>query len=64
MMKIHEVAELSGVTVRTLQYYDQIGLLIPSEVTDVGYRIYHDEDLDRLQQILFFRELELSLIHI
>lgn len=61
MMKIHEVAELSGVTVRTLQYYDQIGLLVPSEVTDVGYRIYHEEDLDRLQQILFFRELEFPL---
>lgn len=61
MMKIHEVAELSGVTIRTLQYYNQIGLLIPSEVTDVGYRIYHDEDLDRLQQILFFRELEFTL---
>lgn len=60
-MKIHEVAELSGVTVRTLQYYDQIGLLVPSEVTEVGYRIYHEEDLDRLQQILFFRELEFPL---
>lgn len=60
-MKIHEVAELSGVTVRTLQYYDQIGLLMPSEVTEVGYRIYHEEDLDRLQQILFFRELEFPL---
>lgn len=60
-MKIHEVAELSGVTVRTLQYYDQIGLLMPSEVTEVGYRIYHEEDLERLQQILFFRELEFPL---
>lgn len=60
-MKIHEVAELSGVTVRTLQYYDQIGLLVPSEVTEVGYRIYHEEDLDRLQHILFFRELEFPL---
>lgn len=60
-MKIHEVAELSGVTVRTLQYYDQIGLLVPSEVTEVGYRIYHEDDLDRLQQILFFRELEFPL---
>lgn len=60
-MKIHEVAAISGVTVRTLQYYDQIGLLIPSEVTEAGYRIYHEEDLDRLQQILFFRELEFPL---
>lgn len=61
MMKIHEVAEFSGVTVRTLQYYDQIGLLIPSEVTESGYRIYHEKDLDRLQQILFFRELDFPL---
>lgn len=60
-MKIHEVAKLSGVTVRTLQYYDKIGLLIPSEVTEAGYRIYHEEDVDRLQQILFFRELEFPL---
>lgn len=60
-MKIHEVAELSGVTIRTLQYYDKIGLLTPSEVTEAGYRIYHEEDVDRLQQILFFRELEFPL---
>ncbi len=60
-MKIHEVAELSGVTIRTLQYYDKIGLLTPSEVTEAGYRIYHEEDIDRLQQILFFRELEFPL---
>ncbi|WP_455716165.1 MerR family transcriptional regulator [Anaerosporobacter sp.] len=60
-MKIHEVAKLSGVTVRTLQYYDKIGLLVPSEVTEAGYRIYHEEDVDRLQQILFFKELEFPL---
>jgi DNA-binding transcriptional MerR regulator len=60
-MKIHEVAKLSGVTIRTLQYYDKIGLLTPSEVTEAGYRVYHEEDLDRLQQILFFKELEFPL---
>ena len=54
-MKINEVAKLSGVTVRTLHYYDQIGLLHPSETTDAGYRIYNAKDLETLQQILFLK---------
>ena len=61
-MKINEVAKLSGVTVRTLHYYDQIGLLHPSETTDAGYRIYNAKDLETLQQILFFKELDLPLV--
>lgn len=60
-MKINEVAKLTGVTVRTLHYYDQIGLLHPSETTQTGYRIYHQDALEKLQQILFFRELEFPL---
>ena len=60
-MKISEVARLSGVTVRTLHYYDEIGLLKPSDITDSGYRKYSSEDLERLQQILFFRELDFPL---
>lgn len=60
-MKINEVAKLTGVTVRTLHYYDEIGLLKPSRITDAGYRIYDTEALATLQQILFFRELEFSL---
>lgn len=60
-MKIKEVAELSGVTVRTLHYYDEIGLLKPIEVTKAGYRLYDDTALEMLQQILFFRELDFSL---
>lgn len=60
-MKPNEVAQLTGVTVRTLQYYDRIGLLKPSEVAANGYRIYHPSDLATLQQILFFRELDFSL---
>lgn len=60
-MKINEVAKLTGITVRTLHYYDEIGLLKPSVVTEVGYRIYEKEDLEVLQQILFFRELDFSL---
>lgn len=63
-MKINEVAKLSGVTVRTLHYYDQIGLLPPSEITETGYRIYNNQALDTLQQILFFRELDFSLTDI
>ena len=60
-MKISEVAKLSGVTVRTLHYYDEIGLLNPSETTEVGYRMYSNKDLETLQQILFFRELDFPL---
>ena len=59
---ISEMAKRTGVSVRTLHYYDEIGLLIPSEiVADTGYRYYHDEDPEQLQQILFFRELNFSL---
>lgn len=60
-MKPKEVAKLTGVTVRTLQYYDRIGLLKPSETAKNGYRIYHPSDLVTLQQILFFRELDFPL---
>jgi len=56
-----EVAKLTGISVRTLHYYDEIGLLPPSETTDAGYRLYDDTALERLQQILFFRELDLPL---
>lgn len=61
MMTVHEVGKLTGVSVRTLQYYDKIGLLHPSNYSDVGYRLYADTDLERLQQILLFRELEFPL---
>lgn len=60
-MKISEVANLTGVTVRTLHYYDEIGLLKPSQVTEAGYRVYDESDLAVLQQILFFRELDFPL---
>jgi len=61
MLKINEAANLTGVTVRTLHYYDEIGLLKPSEITDAGYRLYDDAALAVLQQILFFRELDFPL---
>ncbi len=58
---VKEVARLSGVTVRTLHHYDQVGLLKPAQVGENGYRYYGREELLRLQQILFHRELELPL---
>lgn len=60
-MKINEIAKLTGVTVRTLHYYGEIGLFEPSEITDAGYRIYNEDAVETLQQILFFRELDFSL---
>lgn len=60
-MKVKEVSKLSGVSVRTLHHYDDIGLLIPDELTEAGYRLYSDENLATLQQILFFRELGFPL---
>ena len=61
MMTVHEVRKLSGVSIRTLQYYDSIGLLKPSDYTESGYRLYDDAALERLQMILLFRELEFPL---
>lgn len=61
MKTVHEVSKLAGVSIRTLQYYDKIGLLRPTEYTEAGYRLYDDADLGRLQQILLFRELEFPL---
>ncbi|BAB04127.1 MerR family transcriptional regulator [Halalkalibacterium halodurans] len=60
-MKVKEVAELVGTSVRTLHHYDEIGLLIPDETTEAGYRLYSDDNLEMLQQILFFKELGFSL---
>lgn len=61
MMTVNEVSKLTGVSIRALQYYDKIGLLHPAEYTEAGYRLYDDTALERLQQILLFRELEFSL---
>lgn len=61
MKTISQVAELTSVSTRTLQYYDEIGLLKPSELTQSGYRLYNDEALQKLQQILFFKELGFKL---
>ena len=61
MMTVNEVSKLAGVSIRTLQYYDSIGLLKPAEYTESGYRLYDDTAMERLQQILLFRELEFPL---
>ncbi|NFF67673.1 MerR family transcriptional regulator [Clostridium sporogenes] len=61
MRTVKQVSDLTGVSVRSLHYYDEIGLLKPSEVTEVGYRLYDDEALKTLQQILFFKELDIPL---
>lgn len=61
MMTVNEVSKLTGVSIRTLQYYDKIGLLAPAGYTQAGYRLYDDTALEKLQQILLFRELEFPL---
>jgi len=58
---VHQVAEMAGVSVRTLHHYDHIGLLKPAARTAAGYRLYRQDDLLRLQQILLFRELDMPL---
>ncbi|MCD1259813.1 MerR family transcriptional regulator [Paenibacillus athensensis] len=60
-MKVKEVADLVGISVRTLHHYDEIGLLTPDQTTEAGYRLYSDANLETLQQILFFRELGFPL---
>lgn len=60
-LTVSQVARLAGISVRTLHHYDEIGLLRPSGRSDAGYRLYEARDLERLQQVLFFRELEFPL---
>lgn len=61
MKTVHEVSKLTKVSVRTLHYYDSIGLLSPTDVTEAGYRLYDDTALERMQHILLFRELGFPL---
>ncbi|GMK42567.1 MerR family transcriptional regulator [Paenibacillus sp. CCS19] len=58
---VKEVSELSNVTIKTLHHYHKIGLLHPREVSEAGYRLYGMEELERLQEILFYREMDFSL---
>ncbi len=61
MLTVNEVSKITGVSIRTLQYYDTIGLLPATEYTEAGYRLYDDTAMERLQQILLFKELEFPL---
>ncbi|MEA4893358.1 MAG: MerR family transcriptional regulator [Peptococcaceae bacterium] len=61
---INKLAKLAGVSARTLRYYDELGLLSPARVSANGYRIYGQKEIDRLQQILFYRELGVPLVEI
>ena len=64
MYTVKQLSELAQVSVRTLHYYDEIGLLIPSQVGANGYRYYDDAAVLRLQQILFYREIGMELMQI
>ncbi len=61
---IQKIAKLAGISTRTLRYYDEIGLLKPARINSSGYRIYGEKEVDRLQQILFYKELEFDLAQI
>lgn len=60
-MTVKEIAELTGISARTLHYYDEIGLFVPTSKSEAGYRLYDDKALETLQQILFFREFDIPL---
>lgn len=61
MKTVKEISRLTGISVRTLHYYDEINLLKPTKTTDAGYRLYDDTALERLHSILLFRELQFPL---
>ena len=61
MRTVKEVAKLTGISARTLHYYDEIGLFVPTSKSEAGYRLYDDKALETLQQILFFREFDIPL---
>lgn len=61
MLTVKQVADLTGITIKTLYHYHKLGLLEPGEVTEAGYRLYGKKELEKLQHILFYRELDFSL---
>ncbi len=61
MRTVKELSDVTGISVRTLHYYDEIGLLAPTRKSEAGYRLYDDKALETLQQILFFREFDIPL---
>ena len=61
MKTVKDVSDITGISIRTLRYYDEIGLLKPTQLTETGYRLYDNQALARLQEIIFFKELEIPL---
>ena len=64
MKTVKEVSKITGVSIRTLRYYDEIGLLKPTGLTEAGYRLYDNKAIEKLQEIMFFKELEIPLTDI
>lgn len=64
MKTVKDVSKITGVSIRTLRYYDEIGLLKPAELSEAGYRLYDNKALEKLQEIMFFRELDIPLTDI
>lgn len=60
MKTVKDVSDITGISIRTLRYYDEIGLLKPTKLTESGYRLYNNKALEQLQEIMFFRELEVK----
>ena len=58
MKTVKDVSDITGISIRTLRYYDEIGLLKPTKLTESGYRLYDNKALEQLQEIMFFRELD------
>lgn len=61
MKTVKEISELTGISIRALRYYDEIDLLVPTDRTDAGYRLYDDEALEKLRAIFFLKELDIPL---
>ena len=64
MKTVKDISDITGVSIRTLRYYDEIGLLKPTALTETGYRLYDNKALEKLQEIMFFKELEIPLMDI
>lgn len=64
MKTVKEISRITGISIRTLRYYDEIGILKPAKVSEAGYRLYDTGDLEKLQEILFYKELEIPLVKI
>ena len=61
---INKIAKLAGITLKTLRHYDKLGLLVPSDRSKAGYRLYSEVEVEKLQRILFYRELDFPLLKI